>query len=120
MSNIKNAIETLRSSIKKVEEKEYKDIFEGIFTLLDSLDQKIEEINERQNILEENMDYLDKDITGLQDELFEEVTIEDLIEMDDEFTEISCNNCKNKIFIEKDTIKNNKTIPCPFCKEKVI
>lgn len=120
MDNIKETIDNLKHNIKKLENKEYKDLFDGILNVLTLLDEKIESINERQDLLEEDMEYLDKDVTGIQDELFEEVTIEDLIEMDDEFTEIKCSNCNNKIFIEKDSLKNNKSIPCPFCKENAI
>lgn len=120
MDNIKKTIDNLKHNIKKVEDKEYKDLFDGILNVLTLLDEKLETINERQDLLEEDMEYLDKDVTGIQDELFEEVTIEDLIEMDDEFTEINCSKCNNPIFIEKDFLENNKSIPCPFCKENAL
>lgn len=120
MNNIKETIENLKNNIKKIEDKDYQELFDGIFDILSALDEKIEGLNERQELLEEDMEYLDKDVTGIQDELFEEVTIEDLIEMDDEFTEINCSKCNNQIFIEKELIKNNKSIPCPFCKENAI
>ncbi|ASW42678.1 CD1247 N-terminal domain-containing protein [Clostridium isatidis] len=120
MKNIKNKIETIKNDIIKVNNKEYKDIFNNILSVLDDLSKVTEELIVRQESLEENIQYLDEDVTGLQDELFEEVTIEDLIEMDDEFVEINCKNCNKSLFVEKESIDNNKNIPCPFCHNDAI
>ena len=70
--------------------------------------------------LEENLKYIDEDLSDIQEELFEEVSIEDLIEMDDEFVEIKCNNCNQVLFVEKETAENKKTIVCPFCHKNTI
>ncbi|NLL31346.1 MAG: hypothetical protein GX258_10020 [Clostridiales bacterium] len=120
MKNIKSKIDTIKKDIKKVNNEEYQDIFTNILSVLDDLSIVVEELNVRQESLEENIQYLDEDVTGLQDELFEEVTIEDLIEMDNEFIEINCKNCSKSLFVEKESMDNNKTIPCPFCHNDAI
>lgn len=120
MENIKEKIEMLKKYITNVNNEEYKNIFNNILSVIDDLTKVTEELIVRQESLEENIQYLDEDVTGLQDELFEEVTIEDLIEMDDEFVEINCKNCNKSLFVEKESIDNNKNIPCPFCHNDAI
>ena len=66
------------------------------------------------------LEYIDEDIIGLQDELFEEVSIEDLMEMEEEYVEIKCNNCNKPLFVEGATISNSNSIPCPFCNKNAI
>ncbi|MDZ5010772.1 hypothetical protein GNF77_18110, partial [Clostridium perfringens] len=92
----------------------------SISSVLDDMLNVIEDMSNRQDYLEENVQYIDEDLTGLQDELFQEVSIEDLIEMDDEYIEISCKNCEKPLFVEKESIDNNKVIPCPFCNRDAI
>ncbi|MBU5454585.1 CD1247 N-terminal domain-containing protein [Caproiciproducens sp. MSJ-32] len=120
MENIKEKIEMLKKYITNVNNEEYKNIFNNILSVIDDLTKVTEELIVRQESLEENIQYLDEDVTGLQDELFEEVTIEDLIEMDNEFVEINCKNCNKSLFVEKEAVDNNKKIPCPFCHNDAI
>jgi NAD-dependent SIR2 family protein deacetylase len=120
MRNMKSKIEAIKNSILKVDNEEYKHIFNNVLSVLNDMSYSLEELNIRQESLEESIQYIDKDITGIQEELFEEVTIEDLIEMDDEFTEINCKHCNKQLFVEKESINNNKPIPCPFCHNNAI
>lgn len=114
MKNIE--IEDLRSIISEVEDEKYKDIFSKLINIIDDLSGKISDIEVRQESLEEDLEYIDKDIIGIQDELFEEVSIEDIIEMEEEYVEINCKHCNKPLFVEKDNVVNNH-IPCPFCNE---
>ncbi len=120
MSNIKNKIEKIKINIHSVNDDKYSNIFNNILSVLDDMSNEIENMKERQDNLEESVQYMDEDITGLQDELFEEVSIEDLIEMEDEYIEVNCKNCNKPIFVEKESINNNKVIPCPFCNKEAI
>lgn len=107
-------IQSLKSIISEVEDLKYKDIFNKLINIIDELNEKVSEIEVRQESLEEDLEYIDKDIIGIQDELFEEVSIEDIIEMEDEYVEINCKHCNKPLFVEKDNVLNND-IPCPFC-----
>ena len=61
------------------------------------------------------MEYIGDDLTDIQDELFEEVSFDDLSALDDEYIEISCKNCDKPIFVEQQALQNGNFIPCPFC-----
>ena len=65
--------------------------------------------------MEENMQFLDDDLSNIQDELFEEVSFDDLSELEDEYVEIKCENCNKPLFVEQQALNNNNNIPCPFC-----
>lgn len=119
MKDIKNKLDMLREDISKVEEDKYKNIFSGIYSLLDLYSIKLEEIMENQAVLAENFRYMDEDISGIQEELFEEVSLEDLEEFEEEYKEILCKNCGKPIFIEESTLKENKNIKCPYCNEDI-
>lgn len=119
MKDIKNKLDVLREDISKVEEDKYNKIFSEMYNLLEAYSKKIEEIMENQAVLAENFKYMDEDISGIQEELFEEVTLEDLEEFEDEYKEILCKNCGKPIFIEESTLKENKNIKCPYCNEDI-
>ena len=83
MKDIKNKLDMLRKDISRVEEDKYNKIFSEMYDLLDAYSIKLEEIMENQAVLAENFKYMDEDISGIQDEHFEEVTLEDLEEFED-------------------------------------
>lgn len=118
MIQINDKIEKIKFAVSNIEDDKNKEILDGILSVLDDMSNLIENINARQDYLEENIEYMDEDLTVLQDEVFEEVSIEDLMEIEDEYIEISCKNCNKPLFVEKESVENNKVIPCPFCKEK--
>ena len=55
----------------------------------------------------------------VQDELFEELSIDELNDMEDEYTEINCAHCNKPIFIEQSALSNNDEIPCPYCHKNI-
>lgn len=120
MEDIRNKIENIKNDISDIKDNEYKSIFEKITLVLDNMLDKFENMSSRQDYLEENVQYMDEDLTGLQEELFEEVSIEDIIDMDDEYIEVNCNNCTKPFFVEKESLDKNKEIPCPFCNKNII
>ena len=119
MKEVKEKISNLTTKISQIENSN-KEILEDIVEILKDITTAIETTNLRQDYLEENLKYMDEDLSDIQEELFEEVSIEDLIEMDDEFVEIKCNNCSQVLFVEKETTENKKTIICPFCHKNTI
>lgn len=120
MKEVKFKIEKLKEEISSIEDNKYKDIFNSILSIVSDISESIDEIDYKQESLEENIKYMDEDIIGLQDELFEEVSIEELIELEDEYIEINCKNCNKPLFVEKETINNNNKIPCPFCNKEAM
>ena len=120
MKNNSINLAKLKKEINDLEDNKYKEIFNGLILLIEELTDNIEDINIRQDSLEENIKYIDEDIIGLQDELFEEVSIEDLSEIEEEYVEINCIHCKKPLFIESTVFNNNKNIPCPFCHSEAL
>ena len=119
MKEIKDKIDKLIEKVSKVDNSN-KEILEDIVEILKGITTAVEITNLKQDYLEENLKYMDEDLSDIQDELFEEVSIEDLIEMDDEFVEIECSNCNQTLFVEKETMENKKNINCPFCNQNTI
>ncbi|SDO85340.1 CD1247 N-terminal domain-containing protein [Clostridium gasigenes] len=120
MIEIQEILECLKDKINKLENKEYKEIFGDMNALLEGISNKVEETLVKQESIEENIQFIDEDLTDLQDELFEEVSLEDLEDFEDEYVEIKCNKCNKPLFVEKEALENNKSIPCPFCNENSI
>lgn len=120
MTEIQEVLEDLKDKVSKVENNEYREMFKSINAVLEGLSDKVEELIVKQESIEENIQFIDEDLTDLQDEFFEEVSLEDLEDFEDEYVEIECNNCKKPLFVEKEALENNKTIPCPFCNENSI
>ena len=120
MKEIKKKIDDLNLTISKIEKDEYKSIFKDISDILKALSAKVEDVMINEAVLAENFKYMDDDISNLQEELFEEVSIEDLDEMEEEYKEITCKNCGKTVFVEESALQENKEIPCPYCNTNII
>ncbi|GAA0075948.1 hypothetical protein UT300005_03260 [Clostridium sp. CTA-5] len=119
MEDLKNQIENLKLNLSNIENKEYQSYFSSLISILDTMNDKIEELTVNQETIEENIKFMDDDLTDIQDELFEEVSIDELNDMEEEYTEVSCCHCGNTIFAEQTTLKNNSEIPCPYCNKNI-
>ena len=60
--------------------------------------------------MQENLEYMDDDLSGIQEELFEEVSLEELTEIEDEYKEIKCAHCNKPVFVEASAIEENNNI----------
>ncbi|SFC96559.1 CD1247 N-terminal domain-containing protein [Clostridium uliginosum] len=119
MEELKSQIEDLKLNLSNVETKEYKSCFTSLVSILEAMNDKLEELTVNQETMEENIKFMDNDLTDIQDELFEEVSIDELSDMEQEYTEVSCCHCGNTIFAEQSTLKNNSEIPCPYCNKNI-
>jgi DNA-directed RNA polymerase subunit RPC12/RpoP len=119
MEELSKEINNLKSNLSKIKDNEYKEYFKDIYSILETMSQKIEELTINQETIEENIKFMDDDLSNIQDELFEEVSIDELNDMEDEYTEINCSHCNKPIFIEQSTISNNDEIPCPYCHKNI-
>ena len=118
MEEIFKSIELMKKQIETSEAIENKEILKTYSDILSMLAEKVEEVIVKQEAIEENVGYMGEDLTDIQEELFEEVSLEDLMDIEDEYIEIYCKNCGKPLFVEKEALDNNNTIPCPFCNEK--
>lgn len=120
MKDIKDRIENLNINISKINDENYKDLFNQVSNILEGLSSKMQEIMVNEAALAENLKYMNDDISGIQEELFEEVSLEELDEIEEDFKEVSCKVCGKNIYIEASALKENKEIPCPYCNENII
>ena len=119
MEELKNKIEELKNSLSKIENKEYKECFNSVTSILEIMNEKIEELTVNQETLEENVKFMDDDLSNIQEELFEELSIDELNDIEDEYTEIICVHCNKAVFMEQSTLSNNDEIPCPYCNKNI-
>ncbi|ACD24763.1 conserved hypothetical protein [Clostridium botulinum B str. Eklund 17B (NRP)] len=119
MEKLRNQINDLKVNLSEIKSEEYKNYFSSIVSILETMDSKIEELTVNEETIEENIRFMDDDLSGLQDELFEEVSIDELSELEDEYVEATCCHCGNTVFAEQSTLKNNNEIPCPYCNKNI-
>lgn len=118
MDDLKKKIQIVKQEIASSQDEKNRKLFSDIADILDLMSDKLEEVVVNQEAMQENVQFIDDDLSGIQDELFEEVSIDDLNQMDDEYTEVKCSNCKKTVFIEKAALKN-EFIPCPYCNKNI-
>ena len=115
MKKIFDEINDLRQVINDIDDEKYINILSAISGVVNDMALKVEEIIVKQEAIEENMEYIGDDLTDMREELFEEVSFDDLENLEDEYEEIHCHNCGKPLFVERKAIENNSSIPCPFC-----
>ena len=119
MDELRKEVEKFKSSLSNIDDEKYKSYFENIQSILNIITDKIEEVVVNQETMEENMQFLDDDLSNIQDELFEEVSIDELCDMEDVYIEINCAHCNKPIFMEKSALDSKEQIPCPYCHENI-
>lgn len=120
MEEIRKQLGEFRNSLNNIEDEKYKDYFSRMTSIMDAFSNKVEEVIVNMETIEENVDFMDKDLSNIQDELFEEVSIEELNDIEDEYKEINCVHCNKPIFIEQSALDSGKEIPCPYCHKNII
>lgn len=120
MHKLNGMLKDIKVQLQELKNEENKEILRSFYDVIEILSDKIEEINVKQETIEENIQYLDEDLTSLQDEVFEEISLEDLEDMEEEYIEVKCSQCSNPLFVEKEVFDAKNEIPCPFCKNKII
>lgn len=116
MDRISTILLNIKEQINELENDKTKEVLNSFHEVIDLLSLKIDEITDRQNTVEENIQYIDEDLTSLQDEVFEEISFEELEDIEDEYVEVKCTSCNNPLFVEQEVFDSKSEIPCPFCK----
>jgi len=120
MEEIKKQMEDLKDAVNIIEENDkYKNCFNRITSILDLMNDEIGQLSINQEALDENIRFMDSDLSNIQEELFEEVSIEELNEIEEQYTEINCIHCNKPIYIEQSALENNEEIPCPYCNKNI-
>lgn len=117
MKEIRENLNLIKEEASKLEND---NITLKLIDVINMLTDKVEELLVNQEAIEENIKFIDTDISGIQEELFEEVSFEDLEEIEDEYEEIKCKHCEKPIFVEKDVAQTNEKIKCPYCGENIL
>lgn len=115
MKKIREKILLLNDSIQDINENNISEFKKNLSEIINMIVDEIEALQVNQENLEETIKLLDDDISDIQEDLFEEVTLEELEEMDEEYVEITCSSCNKDLFVEKDAINKAGEMPCPFC-----
>lgn len=120
MKEIKTRIEELKVSLEGIPQGEYKTLFENVSSILEGLLEKVEGVMVNQAVIAETVNYINDDLSDIQEELFEEVSLEELDDIEEEYTETTCNSCGKPIFIEASALEEKNGIECPYCGENII
>lgn len=88
------------------------DIVNGLFDSIEGMAVNLESIAE-------DVALINDDLSGVQEELFEEMSFEELEEEEDEYIEVKCQSCSKPIYVENSVLKNKEKISCPYCTNQI-
>ena len=87
------------------------DVVNGLFDSVEGLTVNLESVTE-------DLSLMNVDLSDVQEELFEEMSFEEL-EQEDEYIEVKCQSCKKPIYVENSVLKNKEKISCPYCTNQI-
>lgn len=119
MKELKEKISKLSELLSGDSGTEDKGFKAAVIEILSDICDEVETLQVNQESLAENVEFLNNDISDIQDDLFEDVSVDDLECGDEEYVEIMCKNCGKGIFFEQSALDNNTIIPCPYCGEEL-
>lgn len=98
-------------------------VLSKIVSVLKDISEEIENLRVAQEENDEYLDVVDSDLNDLEkiiyedeDEDFEEDDLEDDLE---DYIHLQCSNCNDTINIDKDILDNNTEINCPNCHKTI-
>lgn len=117
MENIRESLTQLKIILD--ENNEMDNVFNRkLLEVVNRLYDNIEGMQVNIESVSEDLSLINDDLSNVQEELFEEVTFEDL-EEDDEYIEVKCSSCNKPIFVENSVLKNKEKISCPYCTNQI-
>ena len=107
IANLKGYVE----GIKLDETKQENQILLKIIDILNDMSLELEDLNEQVDTLNDYAEELDEDLGDVEEYLFDDDEGDD-----EDFYEVECPNCGEKIYIDEDL--DNDEIECPNCNTK--
>lgn len=120
MKKIKNQIKELDKIISVLEDNKDKEVYQKLSEIISGLSEKFDQILVNEAVIAENIKYIDQDISNIQDEIFEEISLEDIDKIEEEYKEFKCKNCGKPIYLEQSVLENNKDLKCPYCNKNIL
>ncbi|MGL4741951.1 MAG: CD1247 N-terminal domain-containing protein [Sarcina sp.] len=118
MDNIRGKITQLKLILE--ENKDMDNTFNRkMLEVVTDLYDSIEGMSVNVESIAEDLSLINDDLADVQEELFEEMTLEELEEVEDEYIEIKCQSCGKPIYVENSVIKNKEKISCPYCTNQI-
>jgi DNA-directed RNA polymerase subunit RPC12/RpoP len=115
MKELREKISKLSALISEDSNTDNRDFKVNVLDILSDICDEVEALQVNQENLTENIEFLNNDISDIQEDLFEDVSVDDLDCGDEKYVEITCNKCGKGIFFEQSALDNNTEIPCPYC-----
>ena len=118
MENIRKNLDELKLILE--ENKDMDNIFNRkLLEIVNGLYNNLEETQVNLESVAEDLSLINDDLSEVQEEVFEELSFEELEEYEDEYVEVRCSNCDKPIFVEKSVLKSEEGINCPYCENKI-
>ena len=91
-------------------------VFGTILDILDDMALTVSDLEDGMEIMGDQVDMIDEDLTQLQDDYYEDEDDED--DYDGELYEVTCPTCKDTICIDESMLDEGE-ITCPNCGEQL-
>jgi hypothetical protein len=93
MKELREKISKLSALISEDSNTDNRDFKVNVLDILSDICDEVEALQVNQENLTENIEFLNNDISDIQEDLFEDVSVDDLDCGDEKYVEITCNKC---------------------------
>ncbi len=116
LSYVKGLMEGMKFDDKSNEGK----IFKALLSVLDEINESIDDLYDYQDEVAEQVDLIDEDLAAVEEELLDcdDCDCDDCCD-DDEYYEVECPECHEIVCVDEDTLLKDEDIYCPNCKTKI-
>lgn len=123
MNSLKSKIAYLKGYMEGLDiDKDSKEgkMFTEVINVMGLMSEKIESLEKHEEEIEDYIETIDGELTMVKDEIYGYEDVEFLDydyenEEDDHYIEISCANCNETIFVEREILNSMDGIRCPSC-----
>ncbi len=123
MDSLKSKISYLKGYMEGLDiDKDSKEgkMFTEIINVMGYMSEKIESLEKHEEEIEDYIETIDGELTMVKDEIYgyedgEFLNYDYEDEEDDHYIEISCANCNEIIFVEREILNSMDEIRCPSC-----
>ncbi|MGL4655372.1 MAG: CD1247 N-terminal domain-containing protein [Sarcina sp.] len=118
MDNIRENLNSLKLILDKNKDldnefnRKLLEVVNGLFDSIEGMTVNLESVAE-------DVALINDDLSNVQEELFEEMSFEELEEQEEEYVEVKCQSCAKPIYVENSVLKNKEKISCPYCTNQI-